>query len=63
MRRQITAFIYFLSAAAILLHSCTYQRTERRIIRADNFFEEGDYEDAITNYTKAIKINPQDAIR
>lgn len=62
MRRQVTIFIYFLSAVAILLHGCTYQRTERRIIRANTYFEEGDYEDAITYYTKALKVNPQDAI-
>jgi len=62
MRRQFTVFIYFLSATAILLHGCTYQRTERNMIRANTYFEEGDYEDAITKYTKALKVNPQDAI-
>jgi len=68
MRRPITVFVYFLPAAAILLHSCTYQGpvkeiiTEKRIIRANTYMQGGNYEDAITDYTKALKVNPRDAI-
>lgn len=67
MRRPITVFVYFLPAAAILLHSCTYQGpvkeiiTEKRIIRANTYMQGGNYEDAITDYTKAVEINPKDA--
>jgi tetratricopeptide (TPR) repeat protein len=68
MRRLINVFIYFLPAVAILLHGCTYQGpvkeiiTDRRISRADTDMEGSNYDDAITNYTKALKINPRNAI-
>jgi len=68
MRRLLTVFIYFLPAAAILLHGCTFQEpvkeiiTEKSIARANTYMQEGNYEDAITYYTKALKVNPKDAI-
>ena len=67
MRRLLTVFIYFLPAAAILLHGCTFQGpvkeiiTEKSIARANTYMQEGNYEDAITYYTKALKVNPKDA--
>ncbi len=68
MRTLITVLIYFLPAAAILLNGCTFQGpvkeiiTEKRIARANTYMQEGNYEDAITYYTKALKVNPKDAI-
>ena len=68
MRRLITVFIYCLPAAAILLNGCTFQGpvkeiiTEKRIARANTYMQGGNYEDAITYYTKALKVNPKDAI-
>jgi tetratricopeptide (TPR) repeat protein len=68
MRRLLTVFIYFLPAAAILLQGCTFQGpvkeiiTEKSIARANTYMQEGKYEDAITYYTKALKVNPKDAI-
>jgi tetratricopeptide (TPR) repeat protein len=67
MRRLIAVFIYFLPVTAIVFHGCTYQGpvkkivTEKRIIRANTYMQEGKYKDAVADYTKALQVNPLDA--
>ena len=68
MNKIRTIFICFLLAGATLLQCCTFQGpvkeviTEKWIARANTYMQEGNYEDAITYYTKVLKINPKDAI-
>lgn len=68
MKKLHTIFICFLLAVAILLQGCTFQGpvkeiiTEKSIARANTYMQEGNYEDAITYYTRALKVNPKDSI-
>jgi tetratricopeptide (TPR) repeat protein len=68
MSKIRTIFICFLLAAATLLQCCTFQGPVKEVItdkwmaRANTYMQQGNYEDAITYYTKALKVNPKDAI-
>ena len=68
MSKIRTIFICFLLAAATLLQCCTFQGpvkeviTDKWIARANTYMQQGNYEDAITYYTKVLKVNPKDAI-